>query len=119
VIYTPGPWKVSEERSAFRSDLPRFAEVFGHDIQAATGETVAAVDVRFVPGLDEYGEDGYANARLIAAAPELLETLEDTVQVFEGLDRAAELHEELYPVLANLRAAIAKATEQSHEELRR
>jgi|GEM_PF-4919660 hypothetical protein len=65
-------------------------------------ETVVILD-------DELGLEYGANASLIAAAPDLLAALEGTVQVFEGLDRAAELHETLYPVLANCRVAIAAA----------
>ena len=82
--HTPGPWTGIHPQTIYR--------LHGED------DSIIA---------DVYESE--ANARLIAAAPDLLAALQDTVQVFEGLDRASELHETLYPVLANLRTAIAAA----------
>lgn len=64
--YTPGPWWVEEGH----------AEVFGPHIMAAGiqgPDALAAVD-------DITSQDAEADARLIAAAPELLEALETTAR---------------------------------------
>ena len=51
------------------------------------------------------GGEGNANARLIAAAPELLEALAEVVNAADG-----ESWSQLGPSLSKARAAIAKAT---------
>ena len=92
--HTPGPWQWEDE------------QLFVHE--EASGATVARV----------CDDDGYvscphampmsANARLIAAAPELLETLESVVKVCDDLGRDGVFSH----VMAQARAAIAKATGQ-------
>ena len=90
--FTPGPWHVSKGRRVVWVKA-------GH-------QNVAGVYMGSYPA--RYGETDLANARLIAAAPELLDALDRLLnwpRVFDGL-RAEDV--------AFARAAIAKATgEQS------
>ena len=90
--HTPGPWHVSKGRSVVWVKA-------GH--QDVAGAYMGSYPARC-------GEQDLANARLIAAAPELLEALDRILnwpRVFDGL-RAEDV--------AFARAAIAKATgEQS------
>jgi hypothetical protein len=87
--HTPGPWKI-----------------------AATGHVVTAADysricrVEQLPGMDSREID--ANARLIAAAPELLDALQNIVNSLT-LAGPPELACQQYQ-LDTARAAIAKAT---------
>jgi hypothetical protein len=91
--YTAGPW-----------------HVFRDEINDSDGLTVARV-VRFVP---LYREQSDANARLIAAAPDLLEALSGMVAVF-AMNNAEpiELRNALQHQMAGARAAIAKAEGRS------
>ena len=88
--HTPGPWNVSP--SAKASTLTRVFDETGKLVASANG-----------PGLFEGGE-AEANARLIAAAPELLEALHVMMKTFEGLEA---IHNDAY---RQAKAAIAKAT---------
>ena len=65
---------------------------------------------RIDPGDNSFGGDGdirYANARLIAAAPELLAALADMLERFEDHEQYCN---EDAAVVATAREAIAKAT---------
>lgn len=84
--HTPGPWVVLEGRNA--ADSP---------IQIESVERYAICDVRTFSGFDE----NEANARLIAASPDLLEALLDCEKDVIGGD---------IPDLEMIRAAISKAT---------
>mgnify|MGYP000900739309 FL=1 len=94
--YTPGPWNIGS------SDLPvsrMSIHCKGH--KDSCHSTVALMVSRGVIGISH--DEEFANARLIAAAPDLLDVLEELVAEFGvcGLTEKA-------------RAAIAKATgEQS------
>ena len=72
--HTPGPWKL---RSVGRDVLAIVAHP-QHDHY----EVEVSRSVTNIPGLAE-GEEWSANARLIAAAPEMLEALEDIVEQWE------------------------------------
>lgn len=87
--HTPGPWEVSEGRG-FRS------------IKASDGGHVIASDQ------GEFTGNWEANARLIAAAPDLLEAAKHTLSVLEGTGTKIEGRENFIGIPA-LRAAIAKA----------
>ena len=63
--HTPGTWAVSGERDSRPLDI----------VQASTGGLIATLEETF-----GYGEADEANARLIAAAPELLAALEAAVR---------------------------------------
>jgi hypothetical protein len=86
--FTPGPWQAFTDRHGqsycIDTDLGR----------ASTNVTVIADDIR--------GEQRHANARLIAAAPELFEALE----VARG--EIAKVHQ-LRSALPQIDAALAKA----------
>ena len=90
--HTPGPWVVVGSRTKYveaRLVVSLMQEV------AACGPTLA----------DEgYGQQQEANARLIAAAPDLLEALKELA------DCGAEAWGEDRPCVKWARAAIAKAT---------
>lgn len=94
--HTPGPWK------AHPGKLPDS----GRDmfrVRADDGGTEAVVAVCFPSSCgDIYEEDAEANARLIAAAPDLLSALRALVGAIEEDDFAGALESAL--------AAIAKAT---------
>ena len=89
--HTPGPWTVSP--SARASTLTRIFSVNEERLVASASG----------PGLSESGE-AEANARLIAAAPELLAALQTLVQM---TGNAGQLERFLD---TTARAVIAKAT---------
>jgi hypothetical protein len=80
--HTPGPWAVSKPSGNY-IDAP------------AVRGSIAALTFSATP----------ADARLIAAAPDLLTALEDLVKSNFGQPRSVTV-----PALDNARAAIAKAT---------
>jgi len=72
--HTPGPWELDEEGDTIRADgefVTRISKSRYHD--------------------DRDDPEAQANARLIAAAPELLEALNNAAQVFSNLYSAAKI----------------------------
>ena len=86
--FTPGPWRVGTHTDIYPSIT---------DIVSDGDKAVCSVSLII---------ERHANARLIAAAPELLETLESVVKVCDDLGRDGVFSH----VMAQARAAIAKAT---------
>jgi hypothetical protein len=70
---------------------------------------VVSDDSRFQTGCITFDDCGYANARLIAAAPELLAELRHLVRLMEPLEQDGSLHVPGLATLNGARAAIAKA----------
>ena len=101
--HTPGPWQISgvRGRPSTLSDNAAFHSV-GPD-----GDAVAAV------WYDPKTHVGWHDARLIAAAPDLLEALQEVVPMLEA---ALMFHgePEQGSVGYKARAAIAKATRADH-----
>ena len=98
--HTPGPWAVSI--------------VDPHRVVLASGGSKGlevAQAKEFVP---QYREQSLANARLIAAAPDLLKAAEQALKALEGVDELLHRHGFMQglncPAIKPLRAAIAKAT---------
>jgi hypothetical protein len=79
--HTPGPWRTDVSDPAF----------VNYDVR--TDDTIICT-----MGIEMPTEEEAANARLIAAAPELLEALEDLVNMWSAAN------------MVKARAAIAKAT---------
>ena len=100
--HTPGPWKVLEHSW---SDTSIVAEGFDHgicllDINYATEESQEADEAQMA-----------ANARLIAAAPDLLAVLQTIVRVADGRQISGNLIlDENSPLMDAARDAINKAT---------
>lgn len=96
--HTPGPWRL---------DTPDMAHVVEHDYHSIKAGVGFLAEKPEAAGFGLAGHMTLADARLIAAAPELLEALVacvdalDRIRIRGGFDTAAEL-------LA--RTAIAKAT---------
>lgn len=89
--YTPGPWSIEKRPGPI------------YEIHASTD----AVAVAYGTHLDE--DD--ANARLMAAAPELLEALRDVTRSFEELlATSGDPDPGAGPFVLAAKAAIAKAT---------
>lgn len=88
--HTPGPWTI-ERKKKYRAHISGFG-----------WHGLAKVIVRMRDDEDDC-EDGLANARLIASAPDLLEALEDLF----GQTYASTLEDP--SVMDRARAAIAKA----------
>lgn len=89
--HTPGPWQFCE------SELrPGRYSIYANGPVAYCGDTTNE------PG------DGEANARLIAAAPELLAALDKAESFIAGFE-GDELQEGIDEMLSEIRAAIAKA----------
>ena len=86
VKYTPGPWLDCQPDSNFTKGCRVIKD----------GERKNVADIANFRGA------GYANARLIAAAPEMLEALKLARQIWSASDSCAEIDA--------IDAAIAKAT---------
>lgn len=98
--HTPGPWKC-----VYGNAAREFNEISIRPVQSPIKGLVLPIASVSHP---EY-EFGQANARLIAAAPELLDLLDRVVKAFDSYDNCDEI--EFTSDLRNeARAAIAKAT---------
>jgi len=103
--HTPGPWiyKFNKTREKYKIDGLRwegFARVYAHTRDTITGKIT-----------DQ--EEGEANARLIAAAPELLEALRKTKDGILAMPSSENDHINnwLDNLVCIINAAIKKATE--------
>lgn len=109
--HTPGPWTIDagEGLSVLNADLddPKIV-AYGYGdadiMMVANGDEVAASDM----------ETARANARLIAAAPELLDACRKAINTLNGCEPGFEgLHFEYYrydpPAIDALEAILAKA----------
>jgi hypothetical protein len=100
--HTPGPWRAEGYKDLI--------------VNGSDGVTLACCpgDTRKEGGIDE----AIANARLIAASPDLLESCAELVRVLDALGEANVLGE--WPVVREtitpIRAAIAKAQGQATEQ---
>ena len=95
--HTPGPWHLEEMGYNSSSYYIRGSSESGDRLTIGKG-AVAHIPRSTVNPME-------ANARLIAAAPELLEALAEIVSAADG-----EGWNQLDPSLSKARAAIAKAT---------
>lgn len=93
--HTPGPWNYSGP-----------CEITGRYSIFHNGPLAYCADTTAKPG------DGEANARLIAAAPDLLAAAQCALADFEGIlpEFDPEREHPAWETLAELRAAITKAT---------
>jgi hypothetical protein len=97
VTYTPGPWKV------------------------ATNPFWVVTDAKgYHPNIAKMGDDGItsqANARLIAAAPDLLEALEECDQAFTSwqVGQIPGRPEDILGLVHHVRNAIARARGEAGE----
>jgi len=97
--HTPGPWRVLDGAPGPNDVVLACVESFAFDAL----EVVATVDV--------FHDDPRPNARLIAAAPDLLEALKDILDRFEH-ERDIQLGNgspDDYTAIEAAKAAIAKA----------
>lgn len=100
--HTPGPWFLSE------------SDHNNSDISTPDRPSVLAPDHNTAPWhicrMDHGCPNVEANARLIAAAPELLDALKLCLPILYRLDAIRHLTDQEFPALDAARAAIAKAT---------
>ena len=101
MAHTPGPWAYDEDSK----------EVFSSSDGYAMG-WIALVKGNADSGRDFPEQERLANARLIAAAPELLAALRDLVAYDEGSSDEDSYGHELF---VRCLAAIAKATGKESE----
>lgn len=98
--HTPGPWAL----------VPR-SECYGRQPEPGVEWVVSDGRLGWVcvgPGWDdEYRDESYANARLIAAAPELLAACVDALALLRTVPDEFAMPD--HPVFGALRDAIAKA----------
>ena len=101
--HTPAPWYASE-------DVGEDGERGYWHINSGVGFHVSTQD--YQKGFHLAGWIGEANARLIAAAPELLEALKNFLNGIDThmVDISSPADELLADALRKMRAAIAKAT---------
>jgi hypothetical protein len=101
--HTPGPWRNCGQYDKLRDEV------------GATGKAIAVVWTRrAADGLQRRGEtdadaEGEANARLIAAAPDLLEALQGLLR-FAGCSGADDNHLEVRQAYDAIDKAIGSAT---------
>lgn len=105
--HTPGPWKANWNKHYFQIDSERDGQI---------GDACAS---QFITGNTDKGK---ANAKLMAAAPELLEALEEIEEranekmgdwAWVEFDFLPENMESLYEIRQAARATIAKAKGES------
>lgn len=102
MTHTPGPWRVWEAgKESWEICEPSNPNRQSHFANVRVGNM--------------WGEEGKANARLIASAPELLEALKDLVSAEEQYveDAKAQLDDPISDAVESARAAIAKAEGRS------
>lgn len=106
--HTPGPWEVSELRERTTTGDWRDASY----IEASAGWANSGMAGKRTVAIVGHWKDRpnpQADARLIAAAPELLEALENLVGLCEAGDGSEEYHRHEPQEMKDARAAIKKA----------
>jgi len=100
--YTPGPWKIASTVSAHYIESEGCKDISGYDYEVARVDLIGAPEVRVLSDNVDL-----ANARLIAAAPDLLAALQEwtSMAVNSGLEGCDE-------ILEQAEAAIAKAEKE-------
>ena len=115
--HTPGPWRhewlTKVEAPRRFADEPNVWPILIYRA-GGTGQGSEIATINHDPDVDPEdrpSEEAFANARLIAAAPDLLEACEAVVAA-KVADGPWSLHPcgQLYQAIAKARAAIAKAT---------
>ena len=96
IKHTPAPWRVS-------SESPRIIKKDYRAIGSDAGFLIASTMGNDNSGFYASEQEADANARLIAAAPELLEALEELITATQHLDQCHQATAD------KARAAIAKA----------
>ena len=99
--HTPGPWAINHAGSG-RDGKFIYDEVYVYAPSSGVEDIAVASDIA-----DPLGGDSMPNARLIAAAPELLEALISLLESFEAMERG-EVYKKL--TVKDARSAIKKAT---------
>ena len=99
--HTPGPWKVEDDSPSDYTDL-RFA-IYGDLDRADEGRAY-----RIAMTTDGHAT-AKANARLIAAAPELLSILAGVLQEYDESDTSNKWTGNFPALMTDARAALAKA----------
>lgn len=100
--HTPGPWMLTEG-DRFDKEMVITTQ---HRLDESIG-CICEMDVYFT---GQIGIEQEANARLIAAAPELLIALNDVLSEFAKDGHGGEFEDGEHPYVDAARAAIAKAT---------
>lgn len=95
--HTPGPWAVHANVRDSRTDAARID----------AGDTLVATVSTLPTKTTAAWHEAHANARLLAAAPDMLEALQSLVRAVEQFTSAVALG---WPELEQAKAAIAKAT---------
>lgn len=106
--HTPGPWVVNGKVREVGADGGEKHRLYCADIVLGAewrGYVASVQSCDHIDGITR--EEAEANARLIAAAPDLVKALEEAIDVFEGMNDD-EINVELLP---RLRAALASARE--------
>lgn len=105
--HTPGPWQVYSQPSRHRDCAPTVHV-------CAAGDPKLVPCVAHIPGTEPCQE---ANARLIAAAPELLSNLEEVLSCLEAQayrwTKRGKVDPTFAALLAGAHAVIAKARGQA------
>jgi hypothetical protein len=97
--HTPGPWELDGPSAAHVTDEDY------HNIRAGCGFWAEAKDQR-EPGFSLSGHMSTADARLIAAAPDLLEAL---IELEDQADLSLDYRPEFRRAIASAHSAIVKA----------
>ncbi len=105
---TPGPWVVGREAAI---------DYRPYHITGADGGSLVAWCAGGGPKRAIMGPEEGANARLIAAAPDMLEALrmaKETIRVWHG-PNAWDIYDRASPEMKAINSAIAKAEGRSHD----